>query len=1312
MRGLPSFGVGCVVLNSNMKLEGYLPMSDSNTQTGYSLNVFSTLDSGSGDGGSEVVVTENGLLYVTNGANGSIDIFQPGTNGHLAQIDLTVLPNYAGLNSVAVKNGLIAVALDAEDAAGNLLQGNVAIFNVQDLNNIQLLEQVEVGYLPDMVTFSDDGTQVYTAIEAEPHDTIATPGGVSIIDLPAGYDGSSVTASATFVGFTEFDSQVDALKAQGVRIFPDADPSTDFEPEYIAIDSQNGNLMVTLQEANTVAVIDPVAKTVLELQPLGYVDRSLPGNGFDPSDRDSGINIANWPVKGMPMPDAIATFEVEGQTYYITANEGDARDSANNESRIKDLELDPYAFPLGDILKENENLGRLEVSTFDGDTDGDGDQDALFAYGTRSFSIYDADGNRVFDSGDQLEQLVASIAPTRFNNDDGEDISVEGDNRSDAKGPEPEAVTTVSVDGKVLAFIGLERDSGVVVYDVTNPAAPVFLDYADGFANGNIAPETIAVINAEDSATGNTQIAVAYEVSGTTVVYDLNKADYTLELFHLTDQEAGFAAIEDAPGMSAVLNALKAQDLGNDGVEDNTLVLSAGDAIIPGLFYDASEDVYSAAGVADIMIQNELGVQAIAFGNHEFDFGTGAIADLISGDAAENFSGTDMPYLSGNLDFSTDANLSGLVVNDAEAPQANSIAASTFFEVGGEKIGVVAATTPTLASISSPGDVGIQPAGFDSTPTDEQLDALAAEIQADVDALLAAHPEMNKVILLAHMQQLSIEQALATRLSNVDIIVAGGSNTRLFDDNDVIRAGDTSQGEYPIFSTDADGKPIAIVNTDGSYKYLGRLVVDFNAEGEILPGSYNPVVSGAYATDAAGVSALNAEALVDPEIQQIADDIEQAILAKEANVFGVSDVFLNGNRSGGETDGVRTQETNLGNLTADANLVMANEMAQALGETETVVLSLKNGGGIRASIGQTVVPPGGDEAERLPNEVVGEVKPAGGISENDIKTTLAFNNGLTLMTLTGAEIVGLLEHGVSALPGVAGQFPQIAGAKFSYDPDAEAGSRLINVALYDQETDTIIAELMRDGQLVDSGAEAHFRVVTLNFLASPRFDDSGNFIGGGDGFPFPNTDDPAIAARVNVVQLEASDDAPRSGNATFANDGSEQDALAEYLYDNYLTTPYAEADVAQSGDSRIQNVNERSDDVLSAITLDLDGNAATVFGIYDASFDRTPDEGGFDYWLNLANSEASTQFIAASFINSEEFTAAHGNLSDSQFIDLMYSNLLARAADTGGAAHWQGELANGAERADVMLSFIGSDEGQGVIAELIGNSDLDSGLFA
>ncbi len=649
-------------------------------------------------------------------------------------------------------------------------------------------------------------------------------------------------------------------------------------------------------------------------------------------------------------------------------------------------------------------------------------------------------------------------------------------------------------------------------------------------------------------------------------------ADFKLQLLHAADQEAAIPALDDAPRFSAVLNALKNQDIDGDGVAGfaNTLILSSGDAYIPGVFLDASIEAYGGAGRADILIQNELGFQAIAFGNHEFDKTTSLIKVLVGGGVDnpatplnESFLGAQFPYLSGNLDFSTDSNLAGLVVPDAQAPQANSIAGSTVIEINGEKIGVVGATTPTIVNISSPGTVTVNPQPFAGDPTPEQLDALAAEIQADVDALLTANPDVNKVVLLAHMQQIAIEQALAERLSNVDIIMAGGSNTRLVDSNDRLRPGDTNQGTYPIIKTDADGKPVAVVNTDGNYKYVGRLVIDFNADGNIIPGSYDPTVSGAYATDAQGVADLGAEGLIDPEIQAIVNTLRTAINNKESNVFGISNVFLDGDRNS-----VRRQETNLGNLTADANLAIAREILS----DDSILVSIKNGGGIRNVIGQRTIPAGGTGAPvESPTEEIPGVKPAGGVSQNDIANALSFNNDLTVVDITRAGLVAVLEHGVSASlsddSNTPGQFPQVSGVEFSFDLTQPAGNRIQSAAIKD-EAGNILDILVQGGEFVGQ-ADTTVRVVTLGFLAREAAATPGI---GGDGYPFPafstnyqNLLDPAAAS---------------TGDATFAADGSEQDALAEYLFDNFLTTPFDQLDTERDLDTRIQNLAFRDDTVI------------------------------------------------------------------------------------------------------------------------------------
>ena len=410
------------------------------------------------------------------------------------------------------------------------------------------------------------------------------------------------------------------------------------------------------------------------------------------------------------------------------------------------------------------------------------------------------------------------------------------------------------------------------------------------------------------------------------------------------------------------------------------------------------------------------------------------------------------------------------------------------------------------------------------------------------------------------MQQIGIEEQLSELLTDVDIIVAGGSNTLLADDTDRLRAGDETEGVYPILNTDADGNPIAVVNTDGNYKYVGRLVVDFDQNGVIIPESIDPEISGAYATDDEGVAAVNGTP--DPEVEEITDQLSTAIAEQDGNIFGNTNVFLNGTRGD-----VRTQETNLGNLTADANLAFAQEI------DSDVVISIKNGGGIRDNIGTVIAPPGStnsEEVEQLPpqaNELAG--KEEGDISQLDITNSLRFNNGLTLLTVTADELLEIIEHGVAATEEGAtpGQFPQVAGIEFSFDADLPAGDRVVSLAVKDDEGN-IIDVVAEDGELVGDSSRS-FRLVTLGFLAD-----------GGDDYPFPDRD------RVDLVLDE---DAETTGVATFAPDGSEQDALAEYIAANFNETSFDSEDTESEADTRIQNLDFREDTVLDGEVTDSPG---------------------------------------------------------------------------------------------------------------------------
>jgi predicted extracellular nuclease len=294
------------------------------------------------------------------------------------------------------------------------------------------------------------------------------------------------------------------------------------------------------------ALVDPTTVAVINDNDFGESDIPIGlglvslNNTLDPSDEDGAINIRNAPVLGMYQPDGIAAYEADdGETYIVTANEGDAREyiieneqgneteTFVEEARVADLTLDPEAFPNAAELQQEENLGRLKVTTTRGDTDGDGEFEELYAFGGRSFSIWDTEGNLVFDSGSDFERITAEQIPNFFNSDNDENSF---DTRSDDKGPEPEGVVIGTVSGRDYAFIGLERIGGVMVYDITEPTSADFVQYIntrdfegdpEAGTAGNVAPEGLEFIPAEASPTGIPLLAVAYEVSGSTAVFEV-----------------------------------------------------------------------------------------------------------------------------------------------------------------------------------------------------------------------------------------------------------------------------------------------------------------------------------------------------------------------------------------------------------------------------------------------------------------------------------------------------------------------------------------------------------------------------------------------------------------------------------------------------------------------------------------------------------------------------------------------------------------------------------------------------------------------
>lgn len=519
--------------------------------------------------------------FVINAESGQVDILDamtPASPTLISSLDVAadVANAVEGLdasalgaaNSVSVNNGFMAVAIEASPKQNN---GYIAFYQTDG----SFVSAVEAGALPDMVTFSPDGTKVLSANEGEPNGdySVDPEGSVTVVDVSGGF--ASLSAS----NVTQISLGAAPLTGP-VRISSkSASQAADLEPEYIVVSSDSQTAYVILQENNAVAEIDLSDNSVSRIVGLGYKDHAIPGNELDASNDDGVVNIRNWPVFGVYMPDSADIYSFNGKTYLITANEGDGREyltDANDEAdcsvqggfdfddgdcfhyldevRIKDIQDDGATFD-GDLLsrlpanfEDDEQLGRLKVIANLG-TDGacaslattglpeaDCSYEALYAYGARSFTIWDAETMQpVFDSGSDFEVITANrLGLFGFNasNDDNE-----SDDRSDDKGPEPEAIEIGTINGKTYAFIGLERVGGIMVYNISNPEAPRFVQYINprdfSLADveddlelvGDLGPESIKFVSQDDSPTTRPMLIVGNEVSGTTTFYDIEIID-------------------------------------------------------------------------------------------------------------------------------------------------------------------------------------------------------------------------------------------------------------------------------------------------------------------------------------------------------------------------------------------------------------------------------------------------------------------------------------------------------------------------------------------------------------------------------------------------------------------------------------------------------------------------------------------------------------------------------------------------------------------------------------------------------------------
>lgn len=460
-------------------------------------------------------------LFIANSVANNIDFvdFQDPSNPVL---DFSFnVDSIGAVNSITAYNGVVVVALENLDPQ----QNGYLLFLDADGN---WLNRIEVGGMPDMVTFNHAKDKILVANEGEPNDDYTTDpeGSISIVDYSAG--AAALTQSdVTMITFTAYNGQEATLRNQGIRIFgPGASASQDFEPEYITVLENDEVAYVSLQENNALAVLDLVNNTVEDILPLGTIDHSLFGFGMDVSNVTEGINIANFPVKGMFQPDAISSITIDGSSYIFTANEGDSRDYGgySEEARIKNLVLDPTVFPDATFLQRDEVLGRLNTTLANGDADNNNQHEEIYTYGTRSFSIWDADGNLVFDSGDWFEQIIAAdpVFAEMFN---ASNTGMSTKNRSDDKGPEPEGIETAYINGVPFAFVSLERIGGVMLFTISDPTAPQYLGYynnRDVVTNGSDkGAEGLLYIEADASPNGKALLILSNEVSSSLTIFQV-----------------------------------------------------------------------------------------------------------------------------------------------------------------------------------------------------------------------------------------------------------------------------------------------------------------------------------------------------------------------------------------------------------------------------------------------------------------------------------------------------------------------------------------------------------------------------------------------------------------------------------------------------------------------------------------------------------------------------------------------------------------------------------------------------------------------
>lgn len=842
------------------------PQSPEYTNTGFETGAALTLErtgqmsigEANADGGvAEIVAydTENQKAYVVDGQDGvlvKMDLLADGSLADPEEIQVKDLIDgfaYGDMTSVSVDpaTGNVAVALQNADFAA---PGRVAVLDSRG----NLLDSYTVGAQPDMLTYTKDGGRILTANEGEPREGLgggaADPAGsVSVIDVQAG-----IVKTAGFESFTAEELLAEGVllgKADG-QVIP---PSLDLEPEYIAVNGEGTKAYVTLQEANAIGVLDLETASFTAVKGLGFVDYSREENAADLIEDNAYAPKTYENTLGVRMPDGIGLYEVNGQTYLLTANEGDAREWGDYENTDKTT----VTATDGTEAEKVETLLPEYVAGLEENTH--------YLLGGRSFSVFDENLNLVYDSGNDFEEKTAGYLGEWFNcsNDD-----LERDSRSRKKGPEAESITQGRVGNNTYAFVALERVGGVMVYDITDPDAITYVNYINtrdfsGEIAGDVAPEGLCFVSANDSASGKPVLLAACEVSGTVAAYTMGGAAAEVP----APEDAVILYTNDVHCAMDGYSSLAAyrQQMLEAGYD--TVTVDVGDAIQG----EAVGSLTEGAALVDLM--NTVPYDFAVPGNHEFDYTLETFLDLARNQAQyEYLSANFVDLLSGETVFKP----------------------YEIVEMGGRDVAFVGISTPETYTKSTPSYFQDENGNFIYSFCEDDLYQV---VQSAVDGALAKGADL--VVALGH---LGIE-GTTEGWKSTDVI----ANTTGIDAFIDAHAHETiPEAEY----ANKDGEMIPLTSTGTKFANFGKLVI--GADGSITTELITPA---SVDTDSSQTVQSAYQAVQD----KIDGYYEDTAYLNEK--LGTSEVELTINDPETGERRIRSGETNMGDFVADAYRTIA-----------------------------------------------------------------------------------------------------------------------------------------------------------------------------------------------------------------------------------------------------------------------------------------------------------------------------------------------------------------------------------------------------